>query len=153
MSTTGNPAVGAPQPQVAESLFLAEAPGTREQAIEAGVVGSKMIASTGYPFDEQAARELAARCYDRGYHPAGTLRQLLAILNQADRTSDLGKLSVATLVIHGDADVLVTPSGGTATAEAVPGEDLWVVPGMGHDLPAELVAPIAERVAAHCKAA
>ena len=153
MSTTGNPGVGAPQPQVAETLFLAKAPGTREQAIEAGVIGSKMIASTGYAFDEEAARELAGRSYNRGYHPAGTLRQLLAILNQADRTSDLGTLTAATLVIHGDADVLVTPSGGKATAEAVPGADLWLVPGMGHDLPAELCTPIAERVAAHCQAA
>jgi pimeloyl-ACP methyl ester carboxylesterase len=55
-----------------------------------------------------------------------------------------------TLVVHGEADPLVDPSGGRATADAIPGAELWTIPGMGHDLPPELFAPVADRIATHC---
>jgi pimeloyl-ACP methyl ester carboxylesterase len=41
-------------------------------------------------------------------------------------------------VIHGDSDLLVMSSGGRATAAAIPGARLVMIPGMGHDLPPEL---------------
>jgi pimeloyl-ACP methyl ester carboxylesterase len=151
-STTGNPAVGQPHAGVAESLFFSAPPTPREQAIEFSVQGSKLIGSPGYPSDEGRLREKAAAAYDRAYHPAGVLRQAVAILTQPDRTEPLGRLTCPTLVIHGDSDPLVDPSGGRATAEAIPGSELWVVPGMGHDLPEALFGELAERIAAHCLA-
>jgi pimeloyl-ACP methyl ester carboxylesterase len=51
-------------------------------------------------------------------------------------------------VIHGDADPMIDVSGGRATAAAVPGSRLWVIPGMGHDLPDVLFAAIADEVTA-----
>ena len=48
-------------------------------------------------------------------------------------------------VVHGDADPLVTLPGGLATAEAVPGAELWVVEGMGHDLPAAVLPELCAR--------
>jgi pimeloyl-ACP methyl ester carboxylesterase len=51
-------------------------------------------------------------------------------------------------VIHGESDPLIDPSGGRATAAAVPGARLWTIPGMGHDLPPELFGEFADRVAA-----
>ena len=150
-SNTGDPAAGQPRPGLAEQLFMT-APGSREEAIEMSVAGSKLIGSPGYPADEDRLRERAAAAYDRAYHPAGVLRQALAVITQPDRTADLRRLSVPTLVIHGDSDPLVDPSGGRATAGAVPGAELWMVPGMGHDIPPELFAGMAGRIAAHCLA-
>jgi pimeloyl-ACP methyl ester carboxylesterase len=152
MSTTGDPTVGAPGPNVAESLFFNPAPTNREEAMDAGVASWKLIGSPGFPFDEERIRSMAAAAYERSFHPEGVARQLVAILNQPDRTEDLRRLSVPTLVIHGEADVLVDPSGGRATAEAIPGAVLWTIPGMGHDLPFELFGPMADRLAAHCLA-
>jgi pimeloyl-ACP methyl ester carboxylesterase len=152
-STTGDPAVGQPRPGLAEMLFLGRPPAGREEAIAAGVAGSKLISSPGYPIDLDRVRERAARAYDRSYHPAGVLRQTLAVISQADRTAGLRGLEIPTLVIHGDSDPLVDPSGGRATAEAVPGSELWMIPGMGHDIPAPLYGQIAGRIAAHCLAA
>ncbi len=60
----------------------------------------------------------------------------------------LAKVEVPTLVIHGESDPLVDPSGGRATAAAIPGAELWTIPGMGHDLPPELFDQVADRVAA-----
>jgi pimeloyl-ACP methyl ester carboxylesterase len=153
MSTTGDRAVGTPKPEVVQALFFSGAPTTKEEAIAAGIASQRLIGSPGFPFDEPRIVDLASRAWDRSLHPEGTARQLLAIVTQADRTSALGSLVAPTLVIHGEADVLVAPSGGLATADAVPGAELWMIPGMGHEVPAALFAEVAERIAIHCKSA
>ncbi len=137
MSTTGNRSVGAPTPEALAAL-MAPRPTTREEAIEFGLKVSTVVGSPGYPADEQRARERLAATFDRAVNPAGFARQIAAINAQPDRTASLGAVEVPTLVIHGDADPLVTPSGGQATAEAVPGARLMMIPGMGHNLPPEL---------------
>lgn len=146
MSTTGNPAVGATRADVIEALFLTPTPASRQEAMDAAVAGAKLIGSPGYPFDESRIRHRAGADYDRAFHPAGVARQTLAVVNQPDRTTDLANLVVPTLVIHGEADPLVDLSGGRATAEAIPGAELWIVSGMGHDLPPELFVQLAERI-------
>jgi pimeloyl-ACP methyl ester carboxylesterase len=76
---------------------------------------------------------------------------MMAILTQTDRTAALGDLTIPVTVVHGTADRLVHPSGGRATAAAIPGAELRVVEGMGHDLPPALwdtyVAAITDTVA------
>jgi pimeloyl-ACP methyl ester carboxylesterase len=137
MSTTGDPAVGQASPDALASL-LGPAPTTREEAVERGVHLQKVIGSPGYAFDEPLLRERAGAAYDRSFHPAGMVRQVAAVVSQPDRTQSLHDVRVPTLVIHGADDPLVNPSGGQATADAVPGAKLMIVPGMGHDLPPEL---------------
>jgi len=149
MSTTGDPSVGQPHPEAVEAL-LAPEPTDREGAVEAALASWRVIGSPGFPFHADRIAASAAMAYDRAFHPDGTARQLAAILGSPDRTPGLAKLTVPTLVIHGDSDPLVDPSGGKATAAAVPGAALWTVPGMGHDLPPELFGELVERVAAHC---
>ena len=96
-------------------------------------------------------RELAALSYDRDHDPAGPARQLAAIIASGDRTAELRKISAPTLVVHGDADRLVRPSGGRATARAIPGAQLLRIAGMGHDLPRaiwpQLIDAISENAA------
>jgi pimeloyl-ACP methyl ester carboxylesterase len=148
MSTTGDPAVGAPHPEAVQAL-LAPPPADRQAAIEGSVTTWHVIGSPGFPAHEDRIRAKAGQAYDRALHPDGTARQLVGILGSPDRTPDLAKVEIPTLVIHGESDPLVDPSGGRATADAVPGAVLWTIPGMGHDLPPELFEQIADRVAAH----
>jgi pimeloyl-ACP methyl ester carboxylesterase len=148
MSTTGAPGVGAPQPEVAQALFFSGTPTARDEVIRAGIAAHRLIDSPGYPFDEARVGGLVAASYDRAFHPPGVARQLLAVATQDDRTAPLSGLRVPTLVIHGEDDALVDVSGGRATAAAVPGATLWLVPGMGHDLPPALFAEVAERIVA-----
>jgi len=148
MSTTGDRSVGAPTGEAMTALLRPPAT-TRDEAIEGSVAGSKIIGSPGYPTPEAEVRLRAAEAYDRGYFPEGTVRQLAAILSAQDRTEGLGSVTIPFLVIHGEADPLVTPSGGAATAAAVPGSTLLTVPGMGHDLPAALYGQIADAVVAN----
>jgi pimeloyl-ACP methyl ester carboxylesterase len=148
MSTTGNPGVGQPHPEALAVLFVPP-PTTRDEAIEQGAKSWRVIGSPGFPFDEQAIKDRTAAAYDRAFHPSGTARQLAAIMRQPDRTPALASVQVATLVIHGEADPLVDPSGGKATATAIPGASLKLVPGMGHDLPPELFAELVGDLADH----
>jgi pimeloyl-ACP methyl ester carboxylesterase len=98
----------------------------------------RLIGSPGYPRPEEDTRDVAFQTYDRGISRSGTLRQMMAILTQPDRAEDLHDVRVPALVIHGLSDRMVHVSGGRATAAAIPGAELLLVDGMGHDLPPEL---------------
>jgi pimeloyl-ACP methyl ester carboxylesterase len=91
-------------------------------------------------------REMAALSYDRGHSAAGVMRQLHAIIASGDRTKALHGVQVPTAVIHGTRDPLVKPSGGKATARAIPGARLMMIDGMGHDLPRDLWPTFAEAI-------
>ena len=148
MSTTGSRRVGHPSYRTF-GLLLGKPPREREAAIERVVKTFKTIGSPGYPFEEERIRELAGRSFDRGHSPAGIARQLHAITASGDRTPGLRQLELPALVIHGKNDVLVNPSGGRATAKAIPGAKLRMIEGMGHDLPRALWPSFAEEIAAN----
>jgi pimeloyl-ACP methyl ester carboxylesterase len=145
MSTTGNRRVGKPQPRMMMRL-MRKGRREREAYIEDHIDTYRAIGSKGFDFDEEYKRERAARLFERGVYPAGSARQLGAVAAAPDRTRALGNVSVPTTVIHGDADPLVDVSGGRATAEAIPGAKLVILPGMGHDLPRELWPQIIETI-------
>lgn len=146
MSTTGNPEVGQATPEMTEALYTA--PPTERQAAIQSTVDYATVAWGDY-FDEARARETATRNLDRVVYPQGTGRQLAAILAYGDRTADLAKITAPSLVIHGEKDPLINVSGGIATAEAIPDADLWIVPGMGHDLPPALYEELTQRLVKH----
>src|SRR5699024_3444904 len=98
-------------------------------------------------FDREMVIARAEETYDRGWSYEGVKRQLLAIVSQPDRTAALSRLRVPTLVMHGQADPMVHPSGGTATAQSVRGSKLITYPGMGHDLREELVEVFVSAIA------
>ena len=152
MSTTGNPEVGQPQPEAMAAL-LAPPPTSREAAIEQGLRTWRVIGSPAYPPDEAVLREQLAADYDRCFFPQGTARQLAAILATGDRTAALREVRKPALVIHGEADPLVTLSGGQATAAAIPGARLLTFPGMGHDLPPALYPEFVRAIVAVARAA
>jgi pimeloyl-ACP methyl ester carboxylesterase len=147
MSTTGDPDVGMPTGE-AMSTLLSPPPQTREELQDAAVRNAGVWGSPGL-YDEARLREVAGRKWDRGYDPAGTARQLAAILASGSRSAGLATVDVPTLVIHGTADKLVQPSGGERTAEVVPDAKLLMIEGMGHDLPPPLWGRIVDAFVAH----
>jgi pimeloyl-ACP methyl ester carboxylesterase len=137
LSTPGDRRVGTPKLRV-WSVLMRRAPNDRDAYIEYFMRVFRMIGSPAYPVEEERMREQAAATYDRCHHPAGTARQLAAILASGSRTAALRRLDVPAVVIHGKRDPLVPFRAGVATARAIPGAELLVFPGMGHDLPREL---------------
>jgi pimeloyl-ACP methyl ester carboxylesterase len=134
MSNTGVRWSGEPSPRLYHVL-LKPAPRDRDAYMNHAVWVFSKIGSPGFPPDEESLRALAAQSFDRGINPAGTGRQLAAIIASGDRTPLLRTISVPTLVIHGKRDRLVPLSGGRATARAIAGSRLLVIDGMGHDIP------------------
>ncbi len=56
------------------------------------------------------------------------------ISSGADYRSLLRHIAAPTLVIHGDADPLFPPGHGEALAREIPGAELLVLPGVGHEM-------------------
>jgi pimeloyl-ACP methyl ester carboxylesterase len=148
-SHTGNPRLPQPKPEILGAL-VTPPPAEREANIEHMLNLFRMIAGPGFPFQEEWVRRIMAESYDRCFYPQGMGRQLMAILTQNDRTSALASIKVPTLVIHGTRDPLVPVEGGKETAAAIPGAELMLIEGMGHDLPHGGAWPtIVEAVTAH----
>lgn len=133
-STTGNPDLPQSQPEAMEALLTPQ-PVERQAYIDFNVITMQTIAGSGFPFDEQFTRKISALAYDRAFYPPGVGRQMMAVMAQENRTSALASVTVPTLVIHGTADPLVPAAHGKDTADAIPGAQLLLVEGMGHDLP------------------
>jgi pimeloyl-ACP methyl ester carboxylesterase len=152
MSTTGNPAVGQPSHEAATALLNLKG-SSRAEAIESGIEAFQIIGSPAFPPNEDRMRRLAGEAYDRSNEPTGIARQMGAILASPDRTAALAHVTVPTLVIHGSADPLVDPSGGEATAKAVPGAKLVMIEGMGHDLPEQVWDEMIAAIDANAKKA
>jgi pimeloyl-ACP methyl ester carboxylesterase len=149
MSTVGGRIAGAPKLSVIP-MFLSAPPREKDAYIERAIklfraVGSKRL------FDEDYVRESAEVAWERGINFAGTGRQLAAITADGNRSRRLARVTVPTLVIHGKDDKLVQPSGGRATAKAIPGARLVMVDDMGHDLPRPVWPKIIDAIVDHAK--
>ena len=152
MSTTGSRWFGRPAPSVYKYL-LRPPPRDREAYIERSIEIFGVVGSPGFERDEDYIRDRAGRSFDRGHSLAGGGRQLGAVLASGDRTKRLQQIGVPTLVLHGTADRLVNPSGGKATARAIPDAKLKLIEGMGHDLPRGAWPQLVEAIVEHARAA
>jgi pimeloyl-ACP methyl ester carboxylesterase len=146
MSTTGEPQFGQSTPEALHAL-LTPAPADRDGYISAA---ERWLAwrSRRYP-DLAGARALAAESYDRCYYPEGVTRQLAAMIASGSRADALTGLLVPTLVIHGQDDTLIAPSGGQRTASLIPDAQLLLVDDMGHDRPEPLWPLLCQAILDH----
>jgi pimeloyl-ACP methyl ester carboxylesterase len=137
MSTLGKRSVGWQHPSLLPMLIAKRGPG-REAYVATSARVWQAIGSPGYPVELETVRSRAEETFDRGVSASGVLRQMLAILNQPDRSRALKALRMPVAIVHGSADKMVHVSGGRATARVIPGAELLVIDGMGHDMPTEL---------------
>jgi len=145
MSMPGDGESGKPTRAALEAL-IAPVPGDLAGAVEAGVRTWRTIGSPDYPAPEEELRARLAAAHARAPRRDGFTRQFAAIQASPDRTEGLRGVRVPTVVVHGAADQLIAPSGAEATAAAVPGAELVLLPGMGHDLPRELWPAITDAI-------
>jgi len=147
MSTTGNAAVGQASPEVLRTIFSGPQATTRDEVVQQMLRAHRAVGSPQYPANEVEVAELAGRAYDRCYDPIGIARQAIASVASGDRTEKLKQLNVPTLVIHGLSDGMCNVTGGRATAAAIPGSELVLIEGMGHNLPPGLRSQLANQIA------
>ncbi len=152
-STTGNPQVPQANPEII-ALFNTPPPDERQAFIEHMLKMMKTISGPAFSPDEAWTRKIMGETYDRSFYPEGVARQMVAILTQGNRVPALSSIKVPALVIHGTSDPLVPVEGGKDTARAIPGAELMLIEGMGHDLPHGGAWPrIVEAIAKHTQKA
>ena len=155
-STTGNPRVGFAAGSTVIRLLLRGTPRTLEQAQDGYVRIMRHIGNPKVPGIEQAWRDHVAQAWQRtdlAHAQAGYERQIAAIIGSGDRSAQLYRISTPTLVIHGDKDRIVHPSGGMATARAIGGARFYTMPGMRHQLDASITPQLLELIVPHVQAA
>jgi pimeloyl-ACP methyl ester carboxylesterase len=137
MSTTGNPDLPRATPEALARLNTPAPDPNKdlEGFLASAVEGAKVMASR-YPPDEAKVREQSLNDFRRCYYPVGFQRQYAGVVASPDRRPKLRTITAPAVVIHGDADPLVPLAGGVDTAENIPGAELIVVPGVGHEMPA-----------------
>jgi pimeloyl-ACP methyl ester carboxylesterase len=134
------------------AAFSAPPATNREEAAQRHLAGLRAWGSPAY-FDVARITADAYSAYDRYWDPEGRNRQAMAVASSPSRVDALSSLRVPTLVVHGDADRLVPLEAGRATAEAIPGARLEVVPGMGHDYPPQLWPRMVGLIAGNARSA
>ena len=145
MSTTGKRSVGWQHPRLLPTLIGRRGRGRTAYAEGSAAIWA-LIGSPLYPNDPESVLAKANETFDRGYSAGGVLRQMMAVTTQENRSAKLHALRVPALVVHGTEDKMVHVSGGRATAAAIPGAELLLVDGMGHDLPPALFETFADAI-------
>ena len=147
MTTSGARALPRPSWAVQRTLLSRPQGPGREAAVEWIVHMLRTIGSPGYPADATALRQRALESVQRAWHPAGSMRQLLAIVADGDRTPLLARITAPTRIVHGLADPLVPVACGRQLVQNIPGAQTDFIPGMGHDLPDVLLGHFATGIA------
>ena len=106
----------------------------REDVVNHFVRVLSVIGSPKFPMPEVDLRQRIADAFDRSFYPAGTIKQMAAIMASGDRSDEVRRITVPTLVLHGRDDPLVPLKHGEDTAKKIPGSQHTVIDGMGHDL-------------------
>ena len=148
MSTTGHPDLPRATPE-AMAVLNERGPAPTDDMegyLAHAVVSARTIGSPGFPFDEATVRANSKRDAERSYYPVGFQRQYAGVMASPERRGKVARITAPTVVIHGEADPLVPVSGGRDTAENIPGAELRVIAGMGHDIPPALYDTIVDGV-------
>lgn len=144
------PPLSPPAPEVMAHVFAMrnDPPTTRDEVIDNRVDLFRInwSASSVYPFDEARVRSIVEREHDRATVWAATWNHPLAQMKSSDRTEDLRKVSIPTLVVHGNVDPVLPYDHGLATAEAIQGATLLTMDGVGHALPPQEFGEVAEAI-------
>lgn len=153
MSTTGNPKLPQADKPAIDALTAPLVSMEEEDLIAHGINVQQKIGSPGFPADPDRRLKRVQAMVRRSVYPPGLPRQLAAIIDDGDRSDRLQRVTVPSLVLHGEDDPLVKLEGGKATAEHIPDARLVTIPGWGHDLPVELIERLAGEIAQHTKSA
>lgn len=152
MATSGRKGLPGPATRVRKALVSGPADATNlDDVIEHQIALLRELGSPSYPTPERQLRRRVARSLRRSYCPAGTARQMLALLAVGTRGAPFDAIAAPTLVIHGAADPLIPPACGQDLAARIPGARFECIEGMGHDLPPQLVERILALIDSHAR--
>lgn len=151
-SSTGHRKVGQPAASMLMRMAFAKRPTSASEAVAAYLASMRHI---GGPATPEAEARWAAYAEFAWARKGGTAdqravaRQIGAIFKSGDRTAMLSRIRARSLVLHGEVDRMVHPSGGLATAQAITAARHEILPGMRHEIGPLEAGPLAELLLAH----
>ncbi|MCA6317162.1 MAG: hypothetical protein IM639_00970 [Phenylobacterium sp.] len=150
MSTSSAPGLPQASPRVMAVLTQPTPDFTTDPDahVAAAVENALVIGSPAYPWPEGALAERARAEAERAWNPTGSGRQMRAVGATGDRSARLARITAPTVVLHGADDPLLPAEGGRDTAAKIPGAELRIIEGMGHDLPPALFGIVADAILA-----
>lgn len=153
MSSSGAPGLPGPRPEVSRAMMMRPRSRSPEDVVNHTLGIFRLIGSPAYPQDMAAFRQHLLDGVARSDHPAGVVRQMLAVMSDSGRHRLLDRIGCPTLVIHGAADPLVPIACGRDTARRIPGARFKAIEGMGHDWPPGVAALLAQHLVPHLQTA
>ncbi len=152
MSSSGRPGLAAATPEAMASLTAQPDPEGGDDAIDMlNAQGLEICGSPAYPQSLEERLLICRRRRERSYSPAGIARQMAAVVAAGSRVDLLATIALPCLVIHGADDPLIPAEGGEDTARCIPGCELKIVPGMGHNIPNDLVPILNDIIVPFCQ--
>lgn len=151
MSSSGARWLPGPTPPVVRALMARPADSSEQAIVDHTMRLLRLIGSPGFPADEALVRERVLAATRRAWNPAGTARQMAAVMADTRRAAELRGLKVPALVVHGKDDPLVPYACGEDTARRIPHAQLVGIHGMGHDLPPGVVDRVLQVLLAHLR--
>lgn len=151
MSSSGARRLPGPRPHVLRALLSRPRDNSEDAIVDNTMQLLRTIGSPGFPVDETLVRDRVLAATRRAFNPAGTLRQMTAVVADTRRAGELKHMQVPTLVVHGKDDPLVPFACGEDTARRIPRSQLVGIHGMGHDLPPGVVDRLLQVLLAHLR--
>lgn len=155
-STTGNPRIGKAAGSTILRMLLSPPATTEDIAQKNYLRMMRHIGNAKVPGIESVWRNYVAQAWQRTTPEqalSGYERQVTAILISGDRSAYLYRIDTPTLVIHGDKDRIVHPSGGGATVRSIAGAQLHTVVGMRHQIDTSVTPELLRVIVPHLRAA
>lgn len=150
MSSSGDPDLPGPRPEVRKHLFSGRPKSNQMEDLVPYVRRSfKLLMGSEYARTDEELTPLIVESLERSHYPAGFKRQLAAIVADGSRVERLSRIEAPTLVIHGKDDPLIPAEAGFSTALHIRGAKLELIDGMGHDLPPAVLPRIASMIVEH----
>lgn len=150
MSSSGRRGLPGPTRAARQALLRRPRAGaTRSELVDHMAATVRVLGSPAYPMPEKLLQQRIAAALDRGSCPEGVARQMLAIAASGSREALLPAISCPALVIHGAQDPLIPLACGVDTAALIPGAQLEVIEGMGHNMPPQLIERLLALIDVH----
>ena len=134
MSTTGRPGLPREKPEAMQALMALPASPSRADRIATALAAVKAIGGPGFLASDDERRAYLGRSVDyTPFDPPAAARQMAAVIAAPPRHERLRRLNIPALVIHGADDPIIPAAHGEDTARSIPGAELLIAPGLGHD--------------------
>lgn len=148
MSTTGHRSLPGPDAKARRALLMKpDDPQDMSSVQRRNMTVRRTLESPSYRQSDASLEKMVSDALARGgYDPAAAARHLAAVLASGHRRALLAGVTVPSLVLHGEADILVKPACGRDTADCLPNSRFVTFPGMGHDLPEALMPEWAQLI-------